>query len=109
MDDCIFCKIVRKEIPKEYEFEDENVVAFKDINPVADTHILFIPKTHVKDFAELADDAVLLSVKKGIQALIEKNQLMGRGYKVVVNGGGAQFVDHLHFHLVGPIGNQVPV
>lgn len=109
MEDCIFCKIVRKEIPKEYEFEDENVVAFKDINPVASTHILFVPKAHIKDFTDLSDDAILLSMKKGMQELIKKEELMGRGYKVVVNGGGAQFVDHMHFHLVGPIGSNVPI
>lgn len=107
MDNCIFCKIVKKEIPKEFEYEDEHILAFKDINPMASTHLLFIPKEHVKDFADLSSNDVFLSMKKAIQEQIQKNELMGKGYKIVLNGGGAQFVDHVHFHLIGPVGINV--
>lgn len=107
MDNCIFCKIVRKEIPKEFLYEDDNALAFKDINPMAETHLLFVPKQHVKDFVDLTSDTIFLSMKKAIQEQIQKNELMGKGYKIVLNGGGAQFVDHVHFHLIGPVGINV--
>ena len=109
MDNCIFCKIIKKEIPKEYHYEDDFIIVINDINPMASTHLLFISKEHIKDFTEMNNDSVLLSVKKAIQEQIQKNELMGKGYKIVVNGGGAQFVDHLHFHLIGPIGSNAAV
>jgi histidine triad (HIT) family protein len=109
MEDCIFCKIVSGEIPKDFRFEDEKVLAFDDINPVAPVHVLFIPKSHVKAFEELTDDAVLSSVRVGIQKVVEEEGLVGKGYKIVVNAGGGQVIDHLHFHLFGPVGVHVPV
>lgn len=104
MENCLFCKIVEKKIPKEFRFEDEKILAFDDINPVASTHILFVPKTHIDSFDKLEDDSILNSLRIGVQSLIGEKSLIGKGYKIVVNGGGAQVVNHLHFHLIGPIG-----
>lgn len=104
MKDCIFCKIINKEIPKEFRYEDEFVVAFDDINPVNKTHILFIPKKHIESFEEIRNDEFLPSIRKGIQKISRDEKLLDKGYKILVNGGGAQVVNHLHFHLIGPIG-----
>ncbi len=103
MENCIFCKIVRGELGTDVLYEDEKVIAFKDVHPQAKVHLLIIPKEHIKEFYELQDDSVLASVRKAVQTLIDENELMGNGYQIVVNGGGAQLVDHLHFHLMGPI------
>lgn len=109
MQDCIFCQIAKGEIPKNFRYEDENVVAFDDINPVAKVHVLFTPREHVSAFEELLDDNVLSSVRRGIQKIVEQTNLVGKGYKIVVNGGGAQVINHLHFHLIGPIGTNAPI
>ncbi len=109
MNDCIFCKIVKKEIPKELHFEDENIVAFDDINPQSEVHVLFIPKKHFDslDLLSDGDDMILSSVRKGIKKVVEEKGLNGKGYKVLVYAGGAQTIDHLHFHLRGPLGLKV--
>ncbi len=107
MDNCIFCKIVAREIPKEFSYEDENVIAFPDVNPVRPVHILFMPKIHIEDFNNLEDTKILDSIRKAIQAAITEKGLMGKGYRMIVNGGGAQIVNHLHFHLIGPMGHAV--
>lgn len=104
MTDCIFCKIVKGEIPKDFRYQDEKIVAFDDINPVAKVHVLFIPREHVDAFEKLSDDQVLFSIRHGIQKVAEEMGLVGKGYKIIVNGGGAQVINHLHFHLIGPTG-----
>lgn len=109
MNDCVFCKIVRGEIPKEFRFEDENIVAFDDINPKAEIHVLFVPKKHLEAFEALTDqdDKILSSVRAGIKKVAKSAQLLGKGYKIQVFAGGAQTVEHLHCHLLGPIGLKV--
>lgn len=102
MKDCIFCKIVRREIPKEFKYEDENILAFDDVHPVAPVHLLIIPKQHVEDFFELKEDKIHLAISQAIQHLIEKTGLNTKGYRIEVNGGGSQDLFHLHFHLFGP-------
>lgn len=109
MTDCIFCEIVKGEIPKDFRFKDENVLAFDDIHPVAKVHVLFIPKEHIAAFENLFDDEILSSIRKGIQKIVEQNDLVGKGYKIIVNGGGGQVINHLHFHLIGPTGLHVPI
>lgn len=101
--DCIFCKIVSGEMGTEFAYEDDHVVAFNDIEPQKPVHMLVIPKKHVKEFLELEDDEVLSSVRKAVQQLILDNSLEKQGYRIEVNGGGFQLVDHLHFHLMGPM------
>ena len=109
MDNCIFCKIVDHEIPKDFKYEDDNIVAFDDIRPQAETHVLFVPKKHIQAFEFLkdGDNDILSSVRKGITKVAGDNKLEGKGYKIQVFGGGAQTVDHLHFHLLGPVGLKV--
>ncbi len=102
MKDCIFCKIVSGEIPKEFSYEDDQILAFDDINPMSPIHLIVIPKKHVEDFFH-ADSNTVVSITKALKHLIDKQKLMGKGYSIVVNGGGAQDVNHLHFHLRGPI------
>lgn len=104
MEDCLFCKIIRKEIPANIVYEDGEVLAFKDIHPRAPVHILVIPKEHIDDLQNLNDNGILVAVFHAVKKLVDENKLMGKGYKVEVNGGGAQIVNHLHFHLMGEIG-----
>ena len=104
--DCIFCKIVRGEIPKEFDYEDDNIVAFADIHPVRPVHILLVPKKHFEDLYKLDDPKILESMLSGVKKIVDDKKLIGQGFRVVTNGGGAQIVDHLHFHLLGPVGSQ---
>lgn len=103
MDNCIFCKIIRKEIPKEFKYESEALVAFEDINPSADVHILIVPKEHIKGMSEIGEkEGKLLSeVYTTVNKLVAENNLQNDLYRVVVNGGKAQHIPHLHFHLLG--------
>jgi histidine triad (HIT) family protein len=114
MDECIFCKIVKGEIPSFRVYEDEKVLAFEDINPISPGHTLIIPKRHAKDLWEISDDdltAIHLASKKVIQAM--KAALNPSGVACVqLNGPGAnQVVLHYHLHLVPrmPGGPELPV
>ena len=114
MDECIFCKIVKGEIPSFRVYEDEKVLAFEDINPISPGHTLIIPKRHAKDLWEISDDdltAIHLASKKVIQAI--KAALNPSGVACVqLNGPGAnQVVLHYHLHLVPRMagGPELPV
>lgn len=102
MEECVFCKIIRKEIPVTFLYEDDKVVVFKDTNPQKPVHLLTIPKEHIEDFYDL-DGETAAAIVYAVQKMIDENNLMGQGYKVEVNGGGAQLVNHLHFHLIAPV------
>jgi histidine triad (HIT) family protein len=101
---CLFCKIVAREIKADIVFEDTNVLAFRDINPVAPTHVLVIPKKHVTSLAEPADaDAESLGqVLVGARTVAQKLGLVTDGYRVVLNSGrdAGQSVFHLHAHVL---------
>ena len=101
---CIFCKIRDRIIPKEFTYEDKDVMVFPDINPVKPIHLLIVPKEHVPDFLDFGDDQLLGKMKNIIQKMIRGQKLQKKGYRLVMNGGGAQVIDHLHIHLLGPIG-----
>lgn len=103
MDDCIFCKIIRKEIPAKIVFESDQIITFPDINPSADTHILIVPKRHIKGVQGLGkqDGELLAEIYVVANRLIKRYNLETDFYRVVVNGGKAQHVPHLHFHLLG--------
>ena len=100
---CIFCKIGRKEIPSDVVFEDNEVIAFKDIKPSAPVHILVVPKEHIQSIAHLEGNhkEVLAKLMYTAKDVAEKIGL--KGYKLVFNVGreGGQIVDHLHLHLLG--------
>lgn len=103
MNDCIFCKIANKEIPKEFTYQDEDVMVFPDINPVRPIHLLVVPKKHLADFLDLSEAFLWKKIKDIIQKMIKKHNLSDAGYRLVVNGGGAQIIDHLHIHIMGPV------
>ena len=104
MDNCIFCKIIKGEIPSSKVYEDEEILAFKDINPAAPIHILVIPKKHITSLAEMKDgDEIIISkIYRVINEIAEKQGVKEKGYRVIVNCGkdGGQEVGHLHFHLL---------
>lgn len=102
MDSCIFCKIIDRKIASDIVFESDNVVAFPDINPAADTHILIVPKQHVTNIGELKNEGhLLVEIYKTADKLVEDYNLKNDMYRILVNGGSAQRVGHVHFHLLG--------
>lgn len=102
--DCLFCKIINSDIPSAKVYEDELVFAFRDIEPQAPTHILIIPKTHIKSVAEITPEnsAVVAHIFE-VAAKIAEDEGLGDGYRIVTNCGdnAGQTVKHLHFHLMG--------
>lgn len=105
MSDCIFCKIIAGEIPSEMVYNDELVTAFRDINPVAPTHILIIPNKHIGSINELSsDDANLVGHMFTTAKVLASNEgIHESGYRLIINVGpdGGQEVYHLHLHLIG--------
>lgn len=101
---CLFCKIAAGEIPSTKVYEDESVLAFRDINPMAPTHILVIPKTHIPsvDGVTAENSAVVAHIFELIPQIAAAEGLSG-GYRVVSNCGpdAGQTVPHLHFHILG--------
>lgn len=104
MEDCIFCKIIKKEIPSNIVYEDEEIIAFKDINPAAPIHILVIPKKHIESLAKMdkEDEATIGKIYGVINTIASQLGFKEKGYRVIVNCGkdGGQEVGHLHFHLL---------
>lgn len=104
MNDCLFCKIIAGDIPSTKVYEDENVFAFRDINPQAPVHILVVPKQHIACAADITaeNSEVVARVFESI-AKIAKAEGLDSGYRVINNCGedGGQTVMHLHFHLIG--------
>ena len=104
MSDCLFCKIVNGDIPSTKVYEDDLVLAFRDIAPQAPTHILVIPKSHIGSVAEITGDnsGVVAHIFEVIPAIAKAEGLDG-GYRVVSNCGAdaGQTVHHLHFHILG--------
>lgn len=113
MEDCIFCKIIKGEIPSTKVYEDEKILAFKDINPAAPIHILVIPKKHIKSLVELEkeDEILIGKIYTVINKIAEEQGVKEKGYRVIVNCGkdGGQEVGHLHFHLLAgkPLGEKI--
>ncbi len=105
MDDCIFCKIANKEIPSTIVYEDDMVIAFNDLNPVAPVHILVVPKKHMTDIlnVEKEDMKYIEAVVEAIQKITKEKGIAESGFRVVNNCGedGGQTVKHIHFHIIG--------
>ena len=104
MQDCIFCRIVRREMPSEILMEDERILAFPDISPQAPTHVLVIPKKHMASLAEAArDDSDLLGHLLWAAGRIARERNLESGFRVVLNTGAeaGQTVFHIHLHLLG--------
>jgi len=110
MTDCLFCKIIKGEIPTEFVYQDKDVVAFRDINPKAPVHILIVPKKHIAKLQDISDNdkevlgQLLLAAKK-----IASQEKIEQGFKIVINCGqkGGQEIFHLHVHLLGGWGGGV--
>ena len=109
--DCLFCKIINGDIPCAKVYEDETVFAFRDIEPQAPTHILIIPKQHIKSAAEITPEnsAVVAHIFE-VAAIIAENEGLKDGYRIVNNCGenGGQTVGHIHFHLLAGRNLQWP-
>lgn len=101
MEDCIFCKIINKEIPGSIVYENDKVLAFNDINPQAPIHIIVIPKEHVKSIME-ADIEISGDLINAIQEIAKKLNIDKTGFRVITNCGedAGQTVNHLHFHIL---------
>lgn len=103
MNDCIFCKIRDLEIPTEFVYEDEEVMVINDLHPVKPIHMIVIPKKHVAEFVAVEDLTIFQKLGEVAQRVIRERELTTKGYKLVINGGGSQEVDHLHIHIMGPM------
>ena len=105
MEDCIFCKIIKGEIPSNKVYEDEDVLAFHDINPAAPIHILVIPKKHISMLTDLKkeDEALIGRIYTIINKIAEQEGFKEQGYRVIANCGkdSGQEVMHIHFHILG--------
>lgn len=105
MEDCTFCKIIKGEIPSTIVYEDEEVIAFRDIQPAAPIHILVVPKKHIPSLVDVTqeDSKLIARIYRVINEVAEKEQIKEKGFRVIVNCGkdGGQEVPHLHFHLLG--------
>jgi len=102
---CLFCQIIKKEIPAKIVDEDENLISFADINPKAPVHLLIVPKKHIESLNQIKEDDLKLLGKLILKAkeLAEKFKIAGSGYKLIFNCGkdGGQVIPHLHLHLLG--------
>ncbi|MDD5298576.1 MAG: histidine triad nucleotide-binding protein [Rhodocyclaceae bacterium] len=110
MDNCLFCRIARGEIPSAKVYEDDEILAFKDIQPQRPVHVLVIPKRHITSLAHVAaTDVPLLGRMLAVAKQIADDQGSPEGFRVIINTGriGGQEVEHLHAHIVGglePVG-----
>lgn len=107
--DCLFCSIVKGEIPSKKVYEDDMVYAFRDINPMAPTHVLIVPKCHIQSANEVTEEnSPYVAHIFEVIPKIAKAEGLTNGYRVITNCGedGCQSVKHLHFHLLG--GKKLP-
>lgn len=115
MKDCLFCKIVRGELPSKTVYEDEDVLAFEDLNPVAPVHVLIVPKAHYANLLDMSGDPegrqLLAKVHQALPAIVRTLDLEDKGFRLINNCGEAagQTVMHVHFHLIGgrPLGPRI--
>ena len=107
---CIFCKIINKEIPADIVYQDDEIIAFKDIAPVAPVHLLIIPKKHILSVnnLELEDKELIGRLFLTARKIAKEQGVSGTGYRLVINIGkdAGQTIDHLHLHLLG--GKKLP-
>ncbi len=105
MNDCLFCKIVRGEIPADKVYEDESTIAFRDISPQAPQHILVIPRSHYVGIHEIPENETSLAqdLFSAVSTVVKKERLTDDGYRLVVNFGekANQTVPHIHIHILG--------
>ena len=111
MDECIFCKIIKGEIPSKKLYEDDKVIAFHDINPEAPIHFLVVPKEHIESVNALNEENsdIIAHIFKVINKLVKEEKIADSGYRIINNCGrdGGQTVNHIHFHVLG--GETLPM
>lgn len=102
MSDCIFCKIANKEINSEIVYENESVVAFKDLNPRAKIHLLIVPKKHYETILDIDNDGVMKDIFKAVKEIANQYEIDEKGFRIINNckENGGQEVMHVHFHLL---------
>ncbi len=104
MSDCIFCKIIDKQIPAAAVYEDERVLAFNDISPVAPVHVLIVPKKHIESVKDMepGDEAYIADIHVAAKKIAEKLGVAETGFRLINNcgKGAGQTVFHLHYHLI---------
>jgi histidine triad (HIT) family protein len=105
MSDCLFCRIIKRELPASIVFEDDRILAFNDINPQAPTHVLVLPKRHIATLNDLdaADDSLVGEIVRRAAAIAAERGLAAGGYRTVfnTNRNAGQTVFHIHLHLIG--------
>jgi histidine triad (HIT) family protein len=105
MDDCLFCKIIRREAPATILFQDDQLTAFRDLYPAGPTHILIVPNKHIGSVNEIAaeDEGLVGRLFSVARELAAQEGISGSGYRMITNTGAdaGQAVFHLHFHLIG--------
>ncbi len=109
MSDCLFCKIVAKEIPSDTVYEDDQIVVFKDLYPKADVHLLMVPRIHIASLNEVdAEHDVLLARMMRLLPKLAKEHGLDDGFRTIINTGpdGGQEIFHLHIHILG--GGRLP-
>jgi histidine triad (HIT) family protein len=111
MQDCVFCKIVKREIPSNKVYEDKEVLVFKDIHPLAPVHLLIIPKKHIKNLGNTSEkDLKILGKCQIIAGKVAKKVGIGESFRLLTatGAGAGQTVFHLHYHLIGGWKKDVP-
>ncbi|HDP69492.1 MAG TPA: histidine triad nucleotide-binding protein [Actinobacteria bacterium] len=105
MADCVFCKIAQGQIPSEIVYEDDNVVAFRDINPQAKVHIIIVPKRHINPMNEIDEKQakIMSDIFLAAKEIAKRQKIEQRGFRMIVNVGAdsGQEIEHLHLHLLG--------
>jgi len=101
--DCIFCKIAKGDIPSAKVYEDDLVLAFNDIQPMAPVHVVIIPKQHLANLNDLKDKEIWFAMLRAVQEVARQKGIKESGYRIAVNCGkdGTQIIQHLHLHVLG--------
>ena len=102
---CIFCKIIKGEIPSKVLYESNNIIAFNDINPIAPVHVLIVPKRHIESINDIveADKELMGEMLFVAKKIAREKEVATNGYRLIINTGkdGGQLINHLHIHLLG--------
>lgn len=105
MSDCIFCKIINKEIPSKMVYEDDNIIAFEDINKIAPVHVLVVPKEHIESILDINQQnaQIITNIHLAINQIAKKQGVAESGFRIINNCGkdADQTVKHLHYHILG--------
>ena len=94
-------------MPKEFTYEDEEIMVFPDIHPIKPTHLLIVPKKHFTDLLALNEEVLWNKIREVAQHMVRQFNLTETGFRLSNNGGGAQIINHFHMHLMGPMGKAV--